>query len=240
MLARARERPAAAEAAAALLRAARAGALHLSGRFALRCAALRCADAAAAHAAAHPLPPDALWRQVRGNLTRHAGAPTAVRFEWPPREPPEPPAAPPSPPVAPPQVAPPAEDGEVVLLEQTGPPATMHSPPQQPPQTQPPPAPEAAAETEVVAFSCGHACGAQRLQAVLLPRLASHLAALRGGDGLRLSRAMVAQEYDCGRVALACPACVAAAVAAQAAEPSVPSPSGVGLSVARDAAPTAV
>lgn len=211
LLARARASPAAAEAAVALLAAARAGALHLSGRFALRLAALRCADASAAHAAAHPLPPDALWRQVRGNLTRRMGTPTAIRFQWPPAEPP---AAVPPPPPPPSIAAPPAggEDGDIVMLEQVVPPA----PPPAPPPAAVAEPPEA--DVEVVAFSCGHAVGASRLATVLVPRLTQRLAQLRGGDGLRLSRTLLAQEYDCGRVALACPACVAAAVAQQAAE----------------------
>jgi hypothetical protein len=138
------------------------------------------------------------------------GTPTAIRFQWPPAEPP---AAVPPPPPPLSIAAPPAggEDGDIVMLEQVVPPAPPPAPP--PAAVEPP---EAAAE--VVAFSCGHACGASRLATVLVPRLTQRLAQLRGGDGLRLSRTLLAQEYDCGRVALACPACVAAAVAQQAAE----------------------
>ncbi len=61
-----------------------------------------------------------------------------------------------------------------------------------------------------------------------MPRLAARLAALRpgggGSGGLRLTRALLAQEYDVARPALACPACVEAAVVALAAEAAAAPP----------------
>jgi len=75
---------------------------------------------------------------------------------------------------------------------------------------------------ELVAFTCGHACSAQHLEEILLPRLSARMRSLRrsgdahGPDVLQLSAEMVEQEFGMARMALACPACVEAEVVAMA------------------------
>ena len=136
---------------------------RLSGRFALRLAALRVDAARRGASASRPLSLPALWDQVRRNLTERAHIPSVARVCWPP-----------------------ASDGVDVsssaVTAEGGPPV------------------------EILAFSCGHACTAVQMEDVLLPRLVTRMQGL----GMHLSAHMMSYQYECSRVALACPACVLA------------------------------
>ena len=134
---------------------------RLSGRFALRVAALRVDAARRSAAALRPMSVQALWAQVERNLTARADVPSLARVTWPPG----------------------AESGGVDT-QAGGPPH------------------------EVLVFSCGHAATPVQMEDALLPRLTTRLQGL----GMGLSAQMVGHEYECSRMALACPVCVLGAV----------------------------
>ena len=139
---------------------------RLSGRFALRLAALRVDAARRSAAAVQPMSVQALWAQVERNLTARADAPSLARVTWPP-----------------------VAEGNGLDAQAGGPPH------------------------EVLVFSCGHAATQVQMEDALLPRLATRLQSL----GMGLSAQMVGHEYECGRMALACPSCVLGAVEAMVA-----------------------
>jgi hypothetical protein len=139
---------------------------RLSGRFALRLAALRVDAARRSAAALRPMTVQALWAQVERNLTARADAPSLARVMWPPDA-----------------------EGSGVDAQAGGSPQ------------------------EVVVFSCGHSATPVQMEDTLLPRLTTRLQGL----GMGLSAQMVGHEYECGRMALACPTCVLSAVEAMVA-----------------------